>query len=247
MKRYDAICDDYYVNLNLHTEMDLPQSREAVLHFFEQLQKHYPRMRNFYSREKGEYVLEEEKEKPTYRWASIESRRVCSGEVNPACVEEALTQHAVILDMVPYTLSISPLDCESLNIMFGFDFVYRGNHSQLLCEALGLPPAFERLAEMPGAAVLAYEPVLQLALEADCRTQVRVNFETRTTAYHVRTGEFPEEQLSVYVTARRYGSLEPGETYVSTMHKLAQACMDVVDSYVVDNVLTPLKNTIALK
>lgn len=247
MKRYDANSDDYYVNLNLNTEMELPQSRETVLHFFEQLQKHFPKMRNFYTRERGEFVLEEEKDKPSYRWATIEPRRVCSGQVNPPSLEEVLRQHACVLELVPYALSISPLDCESLNIMFGFDFNYRGNHSQLLTEALGLPSAFERLAELPGATVLSYEPALQLSLDADCRTQVRLNFETRTSAYHVRTGEFPEDQLSVYVTARRYGSLDPGETFVSTMEKLTQACCDVIDNYVIDNVLKPLQHTIALK
>ena len=39
MSRYAAYADDYYVNLNLNTEMELPQTRETVLHFFEQLQK----------------------------------------------------------------------------------------------------------------------------------------------------------------------------------------------------------------
>ena len=116
-------------------------------------------------------------------------------------------------------LSVSPLDCESLNIMYGFDFLYRGNHNELLVEALGLPPALERMLEIPGATVLGSEPALQLALDADCRTQCRLSFEARTAAYHVRTGEFPEDQLSVYFTARRYGSLDPGETYVSAMRR----------------------------
>ena len=39
----------------------------------------------------------------------------------------------------PFSLSVSPLDCESLNIMFGFDFTYRGNHNQLLVEAWAWP------------------------------------------------------------------------------------------------------------
>ena len=63
MSRYSSLSDDYYVNMNLNTEMDLPQSRETVLHFFEQVQKHYPSMRNFYSRDRGEFVLEEDKDR----------------------------------------------------------------------------------------------------------------------------------------------------------------------------------------
>src|SRR5512147_2610537 len=102
MCHLDTLSDDYYVNMNLNTEMDLPQSRESVLHFFEQVQKLYPRMRNFYSRERGEYVLEEEKDQGSYRWATVETRRVCSGYVNPLHSDDALEQHAKVLDIVPY-------------------------------------------------------------------------------------------------------------------------------------------------
>ncbi len=164
MCHYDTLSDDYYVNMNLNTEMDLPQTRESVLHFFEQIQKTYPKMRNFYSRERGEYVLEEEKDRGSYRWATVELRRVCSGHVNPLSIDDALQQHARVLDIVPYALTVTPLDCESLNVMFGFDFTYRGNHNQLLADALGVVPAFERLTEIPGASIVGHEPSLQLAL-----------------------------------------------------------------------------------
>ena len=65
---------------------------------------------------------------------------------------------------MPYALTVTPLDCESLNVMFGFDFTYRGNHNQLLADALGVVPAFERLTEIPGASIVGHEPSLQLAL-----------------------------------------------------------------------------------
>lgn len=247
MSRYGSLADDYYINMNLNTEMDLPHSRETVLHFFEQIQKHYPHMRNFYNRERNEYVLEEDKDRGSYRWATIETRRVCSGFVNPTSVADAMTQHNLVLELVPYALSISPLDCESLNIMYGFDFTYRGNHNELLVEALGMIPAFERMEEIPGAHVICNEPSIQIALDEDCRTQCRVSIETRTSAYHVRTGEYPEEQLSVYLTVRRYGSLDPGETYVKAMNRLANVCQDLVDNYVVEHILRPLQQTIAIK
>ncbi len=247
MSRYGSYSDDYYVNMNLNTEMDLPQNRETVLYFFEQVQKHYPTMKNFYGRERGEYVLEEEKDKGQYRWASVENRRVSSGQVNPASFDEALQQHAIVLDMVPYTLSVSSLDCESLNIMLGFDFTYRGNHNALLAEALGIVPAFEKMANVEGITLVGHEPSIQFALDPECRIQCRLNVETRTSAYHIRTGEFPEEQLSVYLTARRYGSLEPGETFVSTMHRLGEVCRELVDNYVVENVLRPLQQAIAIR
>lgn len=247
MQSYDAFSDDYYVNLTLNTEMDLPQGRETVLHFFEQIRKQYPTMKNFYNRERGEFVLEEDKDRGDYRWAAVENRRVCSGQVNPASVDEAITQHKMVLELAPYALSISPIDCESLNVMYGFDFTYRGNHNELLAEALGMSPAFERLGEIPGATVICNEPSIQLALDPECRTQCRLSVETRTTAYHVRTGEFPEEQLSVYLTARRYGSLDSGESFEEAMLELSEVCQDLVDNYMIENILRPLQQTIAIK
>ena len=247
MSRYGSYSDDHYINMNLNTEMDLPQNRETLLHFFEQVQKQYPTMRNFYGRDKGEFVLEEDKERGQYRWTSIEPRRVSSGQVNPASAEEAFQQHALVLDYIPHLLSVSPLDCETLNIMYGFDFTYRGNHNQLLAEALGIVPAFEKITQVEGVTLVGHEPAIQLAFDSDCKVQCRIGVETRTSAYHIRTGEFPEEQLSVYLNARRYGSLEAGETYVSTLNRLVEVSKELIDNFLVANVLLPLQQAIAIR
>ena len=68
MQSYESIADDYYINMHLNTEMQLPAARETVLGFFERIQKSYPTMRNFYTRESGDFVLEEDKEQGHYRW-----------------------------------------------------------------------------------------------------------------------------------------------------------------------------------
>lgn len=247
MNPYSSLCDDFYVNLNLSTEMELPNNRETILHYFERIQKNYPSMRNFYCREKGDFVLEEDKDGGQYRWCTVEARRLCSGQINPVSVEDVLAQHKLVLDLAPYMLSVSPLDCEALDLLFGFDFTYRGNHNQVVVEALGLSPALDRFGDMPGTAVINYEPSMTLTLDDDCRTQCRLSIETRTNAYQVRTGDFPEEQLSVYLTARQYGSLGAGVTYVSALAELAKVCQEMVEAYVIDNVLRPLARAIALK
>ncbi|MGQ9576535.1 MAG: hypothetical protein ACUVUC_14580 [Thermoguttaceae bacterium] len=247
MSRYSSLCDDFYINMNLSTEMELPTNRETILHFFERVQKTYPTMRNFYCRDRGDFVLEEDKDQGSYRWCTIEPRRVCSGQVNPESIEGALDQHRLILELAPYTLSVSPLDCEALDLMFGFDFTYRGNHNQLVAEALGVSPAMERMLEIPGATVINQEPSLTIALDEECRLQCRVSIETRTNAYQIRTGDYPEEQLSVYVTARQYGSLPPDRTFVATLDKLAEVCQEMVENHVIDQVLRPLARTIAMK
>lgn len=247
MSHYSRHSDDFYVNMNLNTEMELPNTRDAVLHFFDRLQKQYPTMTNFYCRDNNEFVLEEDKEQGQYRWATIESSRVSSGYVNAENLEESLAQHRLVLELVPYLLSVTPLDCESLNLTFGFDFTYQGNHNELVAEVLGVVPAFERLADHPSATLTNNEPSIQMAMDEDCRVQCRVSLETRTTAYHVRTGQFPEEQLSVYVTARRYGSLDSGEDYVDAMQHLSEFCQEMVDNHVIDHILRPLQQAIAIK
>lgn len=247
MNPYSSLCDDFYINMNLSTEMELPANRETILHFFERVQKSYPLMRNFYSRERGDFVLEEDKGRGTYRWCTIEPRRLCAGQVNPDTIQSAMEQHRLVLDIAPYMLSVSPLDCEALDLLFGFDFTYRGNHNQVVAEALGVCPAMEQLTEIPGASVVNVEPSLTIALDEECRLQCRVSVETRTNAYQIRTGEYPEEQVSVYVTARQYGSLAPNLNFPETLDKLVQVCQNVLDHHVIENVLRPLARTISSK
>ena len=246
MSEYGMFSDEFYMNMNLATEMELPQNRESVLHYFEQVRRRYPQLMNFYSREKSEFVLEEEKDQGAYRWVSIEPRRLNSGSVNPESVDAAIEQHRTVLEMVPYELSITPLDCESLSVMLGFDFNFRGNHNEILSQAIGIAPALEKFANLPYGKVLSNEPALQFALDEECRTQCRISFESRTTAYQIRTGDYNEDQLSVYLTVRRYDSLNPDESFDKELVRLASLCRDLVDEYLVSSVLRPLQEAISL-
>ena len=247
MSEYGAFSDDVYLNMNLSTEMELPRSRESVLHYFEQVRRRYPKMQNFYCRENGEFILEEEKDAGAYRWVSCEAKRINSVVVNFDSFDSAAEQHRSVLDLVPYELSVSPLDCESLSVMLGFDFAFRGNHNELLAEAIGVAPGLEKFLHVPYGKLLSHEPAIQFALDEDCRTQCRISFESRTNAYQVRTGDFGEEQISVYLTVRRFESLGPDESYSAEFNRLAALCRDLVDEYLVGNVLRPLQETISMR
>ncbi len=43
MHPFGTCSDDFYLNLTLNAEMELGQTRESALHYFEQLRKKYPR------------------------------------------------------------------------------------------------------------------------------------------------------------------------------------------------------------
>src|SRR4051794_21869299 len=182
MTQYSSMCDDFGVYVHVNTRLDLPTNRETVLPFFDSLQKTFPSLTDFDARESGEYVLEEDREPGTYRWVGMDARRFTSGYVNPPDIETADGFHERVLEVAPYHLDFSPLDCESLDVLFVFDFLYTGNHDEVVAEALGLNTTLESLMQVPGTKVLGYEPSLMLSLDDSCRLQCRLNIETRTNA-----------------------------------------------------------------
>ena len=131
--------------------------------------------------------------------------------------------------------------------MTGFDYNYRGNHNEILAEAIGVAPGLERFQQVPYGRLLSNEPAIQFALDEECRTQCRVSFESRTSAYHVRTSEYGEDQIRVYLTVRRYDSLGPNENYADEFKRLSELARDLIDEYLVSSVLRPLQQAISLK
>lgn len=247
MTRFDSTADDFYVNLNLNTEMELPTGRDTVLHFFEQMKKAFPDLRNFYSRDSGDLVLEGDKELGHYRWLALEPRRLCSGQVNPETLEDAYRQHEMVLDLAPHLLTISLLDCEALDVMYGFDFTYDGNHDEVVAEALGVGPALEGLLEVPQSRIVNFEPSITLALDESCRLQCRLSIETRTNAYQIRTGDFPEDQISIYFTVRQYWGMGPDRSFLDAFRRQCALGEELVQEKVIPRIVRPLAQVIASK
>ncbi len=244
MNRFQHDADDFYVNVNLNTEMELPSNRDTVLHYFEQMKKGFPELRNFHTRENGDLVLEGDKESGAYRWLAIEPRRLCSGHVNPDALDDAYRQHEMVLEIAPHLLTISTLDCEALDVMFGFDFTYEGNHDEIVAEALGLGSSLEGLLEVGGGRVINYEPSVTLALEDTCRLQCRLSIETRTDAYQVRTGDYGDDQISVYFTVRQYWGNGPDRNFVESFIRQREIGEEVVRERVIPRIVQPLARAI---
>jgi len=245
MNRYICDADEFYVNLHLNTEMELPTNRDTVLHFFEQMKKGFPELRNFYSRENGDLVLEGDKDQQSYRWLAIEPRRLCSGQFNPETLEDAYRQHDLVLDLAPHLLTISLLDCEALDVMYGFDFNFEGNHDEVVAEALGVGHGLEGLFELPSAQVINYEPSLTLALNDSCQLQCRLAIETRTNAYQVRTREFGDDQISIYFTVRQYWGKGPEMSFVESLRRQREVGEEIIQRSILPKIVRPLAQVIA--
>ena len=247
MNPYGSLCDDFGIYVYVNTKMELPSGRETVLHFFNSLQKTFPTMSDFECRGGNEYVLEEDREQGSYRWIGLEVKRFASGFVNPPSVEAADTQHERVLEIAPYHLDFGSLDCESLDVLFSFDFLYSGNHDELVAEALGLNTTLESLLQMQGTKVLGYEPSLMLALDDTCRLQCRLNIETRTNAYQIRTNQFPEAPITVYFTVRQYWAKQTGKTFIEGYQNQRKICQEMVDQHIIPAVIKPLSQSIENK
>lgn len=174
MNPFAALCDDFGVFAYLNTKLDLPTASETVLHFFEAIQKSFPEMTGFERREDGEFVLEEEQEEGSLRSVTLEPRRLASAHMNPPSLEDSDRQHERVLDLAPYHLDLSSLNCDSLDVVFTFDFLYNGNHDEVVAEALAQGSPFEGLLQLPGSRVTHFEPSLMVTLDDACRLQARM-------------------------------------------------------------------------
>jgi hypothetical protein len=243
---YGSLCDDFYVNMILNTELELPTERDTILHFFERMQRQFPTMNTFYQRDTGEFCLEEDREAGHYRWVTVERDRVCSGNVNPEDMADADEQHKLILELVPFALGISNLDIDSLDVLFGMDFDYRGNHDEIFAEALFVDSPFATLLDLPHAKPLGFDPSVLVSLSADCRLQAKISLESRTGAYQIRTGKYKEEeQISLYLSLRQYP--KPGQKFSSAESYLYQRnmCEELMNERIIPGFVNPITGAIA--
>lgn len=236
---YDRYCDDFYVNARLGSQMPLPQERGTLLHFFEQVQKAFPGMTRF-RRGDGDLSIEEDRTEDCYRWVNVESQRLGSGHVNPESVDEAMRLHRFVLELAPFELGISPVEIDYLDVLFGFDLEYKGNHDEIIADALLEGGPLGCLLEAPGARPVDIQPSITVALSEDCRAQARLEVVTRTSSYQVRTGEYSPDMISVYLIARQYWGERPRRAPHEVVDELRRRCETLAEQYVIGRVLRPL-------
>jgi hypothetical protein len=242
---FSAFCDDFYVNMRLSTQLNLPHSRDTVLHFFERIQKDFPSLTRFRKQDNGDLCLEENRENDAYRWVTLEAKRLLSGHVNPSSIEESLKIHQLLLQLAPYNLSLSPVEIDYLDVLFGFDLSFRGNHDEVVAESLLPQSPLASLLEESGAKAVDVQPTVTVALSEDCRLQARIDIITRTNSYQVRTGDYSNDVISVYLILRRYWGDRPKEPMEKLFAELAEKAESLCSTYIVPKVLRPLSTAIA--
>ena len=86
-----------------------------------------------------------------------------------------------------------------------------------------------------------------MALTEDCRTQARLDVITRTNSYQVRTGDYGDDTISVYLVVRRYWGDRPKLSFEAAFEDLTQRAEAMCNTYVVPRILRPISQAIASK
>lgn len=244
---FGAQCDDFHVATRLFLKLDLALQRETVLHFFDSVKREFPAMRKLRRREDGALLLEEdESEEGSRRWLRLDESTIRMGQYNPATLDDAAHLGRVVLKMAPYHLTLGDLDYDHLEVVFGFDLDFRGNHDQLVAETLlGDSPLAGLMGHESVVGAIDTQPFFGLSLSENCDTQLYLEIKSRTSTYEVRTQQYDVQPLSVYVTLRRYWGFAGGESLLEAHEDLTRQAAEWSQEKVVPLIVNPLAHAIA--
>jgi hypothetical protein len=240
---FGALCSDFYVNQKISLKMDLPSARETVLDLFDRVRREFPSMDRF-RRYEGELALESPEQFSHYNWLALRRTTIRSGCVNPETLEQAYRLHRLILEITPYFLSISPLDIEFLELVFGFDLRAERNRNEVVFEALLADSPLATLLAGDDEAVIEAQPFFGFALNERCDVQAYVEVKTRTRAADIAAGRYGDEPISVYLTVRQYGSLRKIDEMTTAFGALAGHIERLAEERVLPNIVLPIREAI---
>lgn len=240
---YRALCTDFYINQRLNLKMDLPMRRDTVLALFDRIRREHPSMDKF-RRYQNELALESAARDQAQQWLGLRKTSIRSGSVNPGSAGDAYRLHKLVLETAPYYLDISPLDLDYLELLYGFDLMAAGNHDAIVYEALVSGSPLGKLIDLDGAIPIDCQPIFGMALSDDCDIQANFEVKTRTSPQQVRTGDFREEPISIYLTVRKYGPINDVKELSTVLSTLLKHGEDLLESRLVPNLLMPIRNVI---
>jgi hypothetical protein len=244
---FNAHCDDFHTATRLYLKLDLGLERETVLHFFDSIRREFPQMCKLRRREGGALQLEEDENgNEARRWLRLDQSTIRVGYHNPPDTEMAEQLAQVVLKMAPYHLTLGDLDYDHLEVVYGFDLEYRGNHDQLVADTFFAEGPLGGLLGQAGVLhTIDAQPFLGMAISESCDMQVYVEIKSRTSTYEVRTRLYEPQPLSVFLTVRRYWGFSQPENLLDLHHQLTRCAEEWAADRVVSLVVNPLAHAIA--
>jgi hypothetical protein len=267
---FAPFASDFYVNQRINLKMDLPMRRDTVLSLFDRVRKELPHMERF-RRYDHELALESRGDSASgshhgfggpgshqprgQQWLAVRKTSVRSGSVNPTTSDQAYALHELATQAAPCFLDITALDIDHVELLYGFDLPAAGNHDAIVFSALmsGSPlaalveakPARTSIAASSrGHIPVDFQPLLGVALTDELDVQAHVEVKTRTSARQVRTGEYRDDPISVYMIVRKYGPFADVRELPDIIAALRQRGEDLVENCIVPRLLMPIREAI---
>lgn len=247
MNGLGALCDEFYINSRLFLKLEMTLDRETLLHFFDRIRKEYPRLKKLRRREDGAILLEEEAaDDGSRRWMRVDPTSIRFGQVAPEGTESVRKFGETILTLAPFHLTLTDIEYDHLEVVYGFDLHYRGNHDQLVAETLlGEHAAAGFMFCDQATHVIDAQPYFGIALSPECDLQAYVEVKSRTATYAVRNATFETEPISVLLTIRKYWGLDEGATVEGVLGQLIEVADDLASQRIVPHFVNPLAAAIA--
>ncbi len=234
-------CTDFYVNQKLALKMDLPATREPVLELFDRIRRHSPALVRL-KRSEEEVALESEENGRSFQWVSMRQTSLRSGFVNPAEIGEAYRLHRFLLESAPYFLSISPLDIDHVDLVFGFDFEADGNRNSAVADALLAGSPLGDLLGVAGEEPIDVQPFIGFTLDENgdhaAFVEVRTHQRGAPDLHRNREGRDP---ISLYLTIRRPGPVARIEDLAGVFGGLCGHAERIAEERVIPHIVTPLR------
>jgi len=241
---FGALCTDFYINHKLAVKMDLPGERETILHLFDRIRQDQPAMKRF-RRYSDELSLESSRSDGAYQWLALRANSVRSGQVNPDSLEEAYDLHRLILRLAPYNLTISPIDVDYQELLFGFDLEARDNQHEIVYDALLADSPLGNLLDCGSESQpIDVQPIFGVSLNQRCDLQAFFEVKTLTSTRQVRHRKFRPEPISILLTIRKLGPIDKPDDLIDQFDLMRDHAERLTGDRVVPDLLTPISRAI---
>lgn len=244
-----AHCDDFHTSTRLFFKLDLSLERESTLHFFDRIRREFPSLKRLRRREGNTLVLEEsdgEGRGDAQRWVRLEPGAMRFGHFSPPDGECCAEFASFLLKQAPFHLTLTELDVDYLEVFYGFDMEYSGNHDQLIADTLFRDhPLAAFIMGDDAAHTIDCQPYFGVALTPKCDVQAHLEIKSRTSSFEVRTGQYDSQLLSVNLSVRRYWGFEDANDLVQVHQQLFKTAEELAVSRIVPLVVNPLALAIA--
>ncbi len=256
---FGALCNDFSINATINLKMDLPCERESIMSLFDRVRKARPNMDKF-RRYDDEVLLESNRREHEYTWVALRQNSVRTGHANPQSMDDAYDYHKVILDTVPYFLSISPLDVDYIELLFTFDLECKGNHDEVVYEALyadtpvgnllrqpfpvtGGPTnddPFDAEEESADGVLIDVQPIFRVNLSDRGDLQASFEVKTRERTRRGNASRSRDEPLGVFLSMRRFGPITDISDLSTWLDEMGKQCEVLAEDRLIPNLLTPI-------